>query len=134
MDILHTGQVGVQLVEMLLRIKKLPLPKRAQADRRTIRPGTSIGALAHGETKETAGIYLRAQDFPGVHYNLTTTHVLLPETFPADLHKPLADSVQNTPKIEIVSLGKLDILAFLSNSVNVRGDSFDERIAQDFIN
>ena len=114
-DILHGGQVGVQLVERLLSIEQLPLPKRATTDRRTILPGTSFSALAHGEMKGTAGIHLRAQGSPDVHYILTTAHVLIPETFPADLHNPFGDSVQSIPKTKIVSPGKLDTLALLSN-------------------
>ena len=65
---------------------------------------------------------------------MTAAHILLPETFPADLHNPFEDSVQSIPETEIVSPGKLDTLAPLPNCVYVRGNSFDERIAQNFVN
>ena len=124
---------GSGLAERLLSIEQLPLPKRATAERRTIRPGTSISPLAHGETKGTAGIYLRAQEAPDVHYILTAAHVLTPEAFPTNLHNPFEESVKNIPKTEIASHGKLDTLALLSNCVNVGGDAFDEQIAQNFV-
>ena len=63
----------------------------------------------------------------------TAAHVLIAEMFPPDLHNPFEDSVQSIPKTVIDSPGKLDALRSLPNCVNVRGDSFDERSAQNFV-